>query len=258
MNTPLIALVTDFGRVDSYVAEVHLAIQRAVPGAHVLDVAHDLKPYDLVGAALVVERTLAELPRGAALVAVIDPGVGTARSPIAVSVDARWCVGPDNGVLPVRSPRETPAWRIDAVRARHGATTFDGRERFGPAAALLAAGLDPRLLGARLGAVTRNVLPHEAEYEMLGHLRYARGVVIACDRYGNAVTSLRLPPGVAPHEAEVIEPEAFAGPLVTAYGAVARGQRLAIVGSSGRVELAVSQGESSLAPGAEVLLRCPA
>lgn len=255
MTAPTIALVTDFGRRDSYVAEVHLAIARTVPEARVVDVTHDVAPFDRLGAALVVERALRELPRGAALAVVVDPGVGTARARLAVEVDGRWCVGPDNGVLPVRDS-STPAWRITALTAREGVTTFDGREVFGPVAALLASGADARLVGTPFRSPARWVMPPDADFEDVGGVRYARGVVIARDRYGNAVTSVRLPEGVAPERAAIIEPESFAGPLRRSYGDAAAGDRLALVGSSGRVELSVCQGATSLVGGQEVVLRC--
>lgn len=255
MNAPTIALVTDFGRADSYVAEVHLAIERTVPSARVIDVTHDLAPYDRVGAALVVERCLRELPRGAALVVVVDPGVGTSRARLAVSIDGRWCVGPDNGVLPA-CDKATSVWRITAITPGEGVTTFDGREVFGPAAALLAAGADVRLLCERHRGATPWLMPPDAEWEDVGDVRYARGVVIGRDRYGNAVTSVRLPDGVTSSRAAVIEPETFAGPLRRTYGEVARGERVALVGSSGRVELSMFQGDSALVGGEEVVLRC--
>ncbi len=258
MSAPIVALVTDFGREDSYVAEVHLAIARAVPDARVLDVSHDLAPYDRVGAALVIERALRELPPGATLVVVVDPGVGTARARLALSTDGRWCVGPDNGVLPVRDPSTAMAWRIEARSPAVGVTTFDGREVFGPVGALLAAGADPRLIGARHRNPVRWVMPPDAEFEAVGGVRYARGVVIARDRYGNAVTSVRLPDGVAPSSASIVEPEPFAGPLRESYGAVPKGERVALVGSSGRVELAVREGATALMAGEEVVVRCEA
>lgn len=258
MSPPLVALVTDFGRDDSYVAEMHLAVARTVPSARVIDVTHDLAPYDIAGAALVVERAVRELPAGAALVVVVDPGVGTRRARIAALVDGRWCVGPDNGVLPLRDPKAPMVWRVERVRPREGVTTFDGREVFAPTAALLAAGADPRLLGPRHARAARWAMPDDAAFETVGAVRYARGVVIARDRYGNAVTSVRLPAGADATRAAVVEPEAFAGPLRASYAAVARGERVALVGSSGRVELAVCQGATALVAGEAVVVRCDA
>lgn len=254
MSPPLVALLTDFGARDSYVAEVHLAIRRAVPSARVIDVAHELPPFDLAAAALVVERTLASLPPGAALAAVVDPGVGTSRARVALHVRDRWCVGPDNGILPGAQASE--AWRVEVPSPRAGVTTFDGREVFGPVAALLAAGAHPALLGRRVARATPSVLPDDAPFEPVGPVLYARGVIVALDRYSNAVTNVRLPPGVAFEDAEVVEPERFAGSLRASYASVGRGRPVALVGSSGRVELGVSCGESGLRAGDEAVVRC--
>jgi S-adenosyl-L-methionine hydrolase (adenosine-forming) len=256
MIAPTVALITDFGRDDSYVAELHLAIARAVPAARVVDVTHDLPPYDRLAAALVVERTLKELPRGAALAVVVDPGVGTSRARIALQHEGRWCVGPDNGVLPVLETRRHEVWRIDAITPREGVSTFDAREVFGPVAALLAAGSDVRLVGHKHPRATPWRMPADADFEAVGGVRYARGVVIARDRYGNAVTNLRLPADVDRTRVSVLEPPAFEGPLRASYGAVAKGERVALVGSSGRVELSVNQGATALQVGEEVVLRC--
>ncbi len=256
MTRPLVALLTDFGRADSYVAEMHRAVLHTVPSAQVLDVSHDLTPYDLDGAALVAERVVGELPEGAALVVVCDPGVGTARARIAASHQGRWLVGPDNGTLPVTA--DDRVHRIECRMPREGVTTFDGREVFAPTAALLAAGLDLRLVGPRVRLTVPSRVPADATFERVGPHRYARGVVIGRDRYGNAVTNIRVPADVDRATAEVLEPESFAGPLRTNYGAVPIGARVALVGSSGRLELSVHRGATALVAGEEVVLRCDA
>lgn len=252
--TPGVCLVTDFGRADSYVAELHLAIHARVPGVRVIDVTHDLAPFDRRGAALAIERALAEMAFGDALVAVVDPGVGTSRARLVARVRGRYCVGPDNGILPILKGAEV--WKIERPTPREGVSTFDGREVFGPVGAMLAAGLSPALVGSRWESAAPWVMPPDAPFESSGASRYARGVVIALDRYGNAVTSVRLPPGVAPSRAEIVSPERFAGPLRTSYGSVVAGEPLALVGSSGRVELAVAKGPSGLAVDTEVVVRC--
>jgi S-adenosylmethionine hydrolase len=252
--TPTVCLVTDFGRADSYVAEMHLAIHARVPALRVVDVTHDLAPFDRRGAALAIERALAEMAPGDALVAVVDPGVGTSRARLIVRVRGRYGVGPDNGILPIIQGAEV--WKIERPTPREGVSTFDGREVFGPVGAMLAAGLSPALVGSRWESAVSWVMPPDAPFESAGASRYARGVVIALDRYGNAVTSVRLPPGVSPPCAEVVSPERFAGPLRTSYGSVGAGDPLALVGSSGRVELAVREGSTGLAVDIEVVVRC--
>lgn len=243
----LVALLTDFGHRDSYVGEVRAAVLARVPSATLVDVAHDLDAFDLGAAALVVERARPALPRGAALVVVIDPGVGGARRGVAARVEGRWLVGPDNGVLPIaEAAKAGEVWSLERVPRPSSATTFDGRDVFGPAGALLAAGMDPRLLGPPLREVVPSALSGDAPWEARGDALYARGVVIALDRYGNAVTSLRAPPGRA---VSVTSPTEFAGPSRRAYAEVARGEALALVGSSGRLELARREARSGAAVG---------
>jgi S-adenosylmethionine hydrolase len=244
-----VALITDFGLRDSYVAEVHRAIAARVPGVRVLDVAHDLPAFALAPAALVIERCAARLAAGDALMAVVDPGVGGPRRRLIVHRAGRWIVGPDNGLLPTEG---AAVWRVDAFPTDPAVTTFDGREVFGPLAALLAAGLDPALVGTRVFDAAPWVIPPDAPFEAEGAWRYARGVVITSDRYGNAITNLRAPVG----EWEVLEPARFAGPAARRYAAVAPGAALALVGSSGRVELSVREGAANLPAGTAVVLRC--
>jgi S-adenosylmethionine hydrolase len=246
--------VTDFGAADSYVAETKLAIARRVPDARVLDVSHEAAPFDLAAGALVVERALATLPRGAALAAVVDPGVGTARARVFARVEGVWVVGPDNGLLPLHRAQGA----VQRVRARllapaPGVHTFDGREVFGPLAALLAAGLAPALAGEPVTSFVSWALPADASFVSDASGSYARGVVVALDRYGNAVTNVRAPAGA---RLAVETPARFAGPVRGAYGEVARGEPLALVGSSGRLELAVREGPSGLRAGDEVRVRC--
>jgi S-adenosylmethionine hydrolase len=253
MRTPIVALVTDFGLSDSYVMEMRAAARARVPSVTLMDVTHDIKPFDLARAALMAERALWVLPRGGALVVVVDPGVGTARRRIFADRDGRWLVGPDNGVLPIRPGRD-PVWalRDELIMADPSVTTFDGRERFAPAAALLSAGLHPSLAGVRCENVVSCALPEDAAWVRRGRGWVAEGIVVAVDRYGNAVTNVRPIEG----SLRVEEPSRFAGPVRAGYGEVARGEGLGIVGSSGRLELAVREGESGLHAGDPVVFQC--
>ena len=250
----IVAFVTDFGLRDSYVMEMHAAVRARVPSASVMDVTHEVTPFDRVHAALMAERALWVLPRGAALVVVVDPGVGTTRRRIFAERDGRWLIGPDNGVLPLRAGVDR-VWtlREELVVADPSVTTFDGRERFAPIAALLAAGLHPDLAGRPSAAEVPCVLPPDAPWERAGgRALIARGEVVSIDRYGNAITSVRPADGML----SIIQPTLFAGPLRTAYGEVERGAGLGLIGSSGRIELSVREGDSGLAVGDRVEVRC--
>jgi hypothetical protein len=250
--SPLVALVSDFGLRDSYVAEMKLAIARRVPGTRVLDVSHDVPPFDRLAAALVIDRVIDELPRGSALAAVIDPGVGTSRRRIYARRKGVWMVGPDNGVLPLGSEPEVWSLRAGFLAPRPSVSTFDGREVFAPLAALLASGLSAALAGERLADFVAPILPSDAAFIDRDGTRRASGIVVALDRYGNAITNIRPMLGA---RLEIESPSRFGGPVRRAYGEVAAGAPLALVGSSGRLELAVREGRSGLDPGDAVVVR---
>ncbi|MDP3279349.1 MAG: SAM-dependent chlorinase/fluorinase [Deltaproteobacteria bacterium] len=252
---PTVALITDFGTTESYVAELHAAMLARVPALRILDVTHQVAPFDLVHASLVLERVVATLAHPAVVVVVVDPGVGTARRGVVVAREnGVLLVGPDNGVLAPIDGEAICAWEISsAFRQRnHTATTFDGRDLFGPLGAMLAAGLHPTLVGPTTDLSVPSVVATTAEWREEGELAYASGRVVMLDRYGNAVTNIRARTG----QLTVLEPLTFRGPCVRAYGAVLPGESLALVGSSGRLELAVREASSGLSVGTKVTVRC--
>ena len=107
---PIITLLTDFGTVDGYVAEMKGVILSAVPDTNVVDITHDIPPQDVERARLTVARVWRRFPTGTIHVVVVDPGVGSARVGLCVQSDGRYLVGPDNGVL-------SPALLIPSARA---------------------------------------------------------------------------------------------------------------------------------------------
>jgi S-adenosylmethionine hydrolase len=231
---PLLTLLTDFGTRDGYVGEMKGVIYGALPDALVVDIAHDLEPQDVESARLAVARYWRRFPEGTVHVVVVDPGVGTSRPAIAVWSDGRYLVGPDNGVL-------SPALLVAGARAvslpipAHASATFHGRDVFAPAGAQLAGGVPLEVLGR----------PHETpvirrtpEPTRLGDGGIA-GLVIAVDRFGNLITNLVAPRGGA------VEIAGRSVPVVRTYGDVAPGELLALVGSSGLVEVAVRNGSAT-------------
>ena len=144
---PAVFFLSDYGLVDEFAGVVHAVLQRLVPGVPVIDLTHQVPPFDVAAGAGVLERALPHLGPGVVL-AVVDPGVGSERRGVAVELDTatgpRWMVGPDNGLL-------LPA--ADLLGGPHravvleGASTFDGRDVFAPAAAHLVGGGRPEALG---------------------------------------------------------------------------------------------------------------
>ncbi len=166
---PAVFFLSDYGTADEFVGVVHAVLHRLAPNVPVIDLSHQIAPFDVAGGAAMLVRCAPHLGAGVVL-AVVDPGVGTARRSVAVrTVDGgtgsggpSWLVGPDNGLL---APMATACGGVgsafaidrDAVGARPGRTavtgpagpgpTFDGRDVFAPAAARLALGTDPGSLG---------------------------------------------------------------------------------------------------------------
>ncbi len=250
---PLVTLLTDFGTADGYVAEVKGVLLSEAPGAVVVDVSHDLAPHDVEGARLALARYWRRFPRGTVHLAVVDPGVGSARAALAVESDGRFLVGPDNGVLsPALLVAGARAVRL-AVGAR-AAPTFHGRDVFAPAAGRLAAGESLDALGEPAEECVVRRTP-EARRLPDGAIE---GCVITVDRFGNAITNLVAGAAVARHGGTL----SLGGrdvPVRRVYADVEPGAPVALVGSNGLLEVAVREGSAAarlgVARGARVVLR---
>jgi S-adenosyl-L-methionine hydrolase (adenosine-forming) len=240
----IITLTTDFGVRDPYVAEMKgaiLGIARAA-GATVqlVDVTHEVARHDVVEGALALEAAAPFFPRGTVHVAVIDPGVGTARRGIAVAARDQVFIGPDNGVFtPFLSGRDWRAFElaVPADRLPAVSRTFHGRDVFAPAAAHVAVGVDVAGLGPALTDPVR--LAWDRGRERAGMIE---GTVIHVDRFGNLVTSLFAD---ALRQGSVVRVAGRTIPVVGTYGDLPRGGLGALAGSSGRLEIAVREGSAA-------------
>lgn len=234
----MITLLSDFGTADGYLAEVKGVLLSEAPGVSLHDLSHDIPPHDVDAARLAVARYWHRFPAGTVHLVVVDPGVGTGRAAIVVSSEGRFLVGPDNGVLSPALLRPG-ATAVELAVPAGAAPTFHGRDVFAPAAAALARGASPASLGPPFANPTIRRTP-EPVREADG---WTRGEVIVVDRFGNAVTNL---PGVQVREVRVGNREV---PVGRAYGVVEPGEPVALVGSSGLLEIAVRDGSASAALG---------
>jgi S-adenosylmethionine hydrolase len=181
-----ILFLTDFGLTDDFVGTCHGVIKRIAPDAEIIDVTHGIAPQGVLPGALILRNTLPYLPHGVHL-AVVDPGVGSARRPIIIrDTEGDLFVGPDNGLL-------VPAAEVHGIDSAHElanpeyalepvSRTFHGRDLFSPAAAHLALGVEPSELGPPLAtdALVRLDLPEPAIDG--GELDAS---VLYVDRFGN-------------------------------------------------------------------------
>jgi S-adenosyl-L-methionine hydrolase (adenosine-forming) len=236
----LITLLTDFGTADGYVAELKGVLRSSAPGVELMDLSHDLAPHDVDAARLAVARYWRRFPEGTVHLVVVDPGVGSSREAIAVSSDGRLLVGPDNGVL---SPALLlPGAQVVSLHVpADAAPTFHGRDVFAPAAAALARGANLESLGSPHGDPVVRRTP-EVVREPDG---WFRGEVIVVDRFGNAVTNL-----LAVHGGDVRIGSRDV-PVRRTYADVDTGAPVALVGSSGLIEIAVRDGNAAAVLGLE-------
>jgi S-adenosylmethionine hydrolase len=234
MSAPAITLLTDFGTADGYVAELKGVLVTTAPSVPLIDLSHEVPPQDVAFARLTVARYWRRFPVGTVHLVVVDPGVGTGRHAIAVESDGRFLVGPDNGVL---SPAlfTLDARVVTLAVDAHASPTFHGRDVFAPAAAELAKGAPLDALGEPYMGAVRLRTP-QPQRQADGSLH---GEVLTIDRFGNAITNLAVRGPCSVHVAnQHIR-------LVRTYGEAAPGELVALVGSSGFVEVAVRDGSAA-------------
>jgi hypothetical protein len=250
---PIVTLLTDFGLVDSYVAEVKGVLLSMAPRVELIDISHDIAAGDIRTAAYVLGRAWPAFPEGTVHLAVVDPGVGTGRRALAATSGGHYFVAPDNGIL-----SSLPAGaQFVAFEAPPGvAPTFHGRDVFAPAAAALANGTGLTHLGPIVTDARRLPL---ARVERRGESWH--GEVIHVDRFGTLVSNVLPPPDRAAGASRVRVGDRDIGPVVRTFADVPRGAPVAFVGSGGTIEIAVRDGnatrELGVGVGAPVVVTIP-
>lgn len=252
---PVVALLTDFGLQDHYVGALKGSILAACPEATLVDVTHEVPAHDVAAAALALDAAHTVFPAGTVFVAVVDPGVGSERRPVAVGA-GRWLfVGPDNGIFTLVLDAH-PQARVHLL-ANPGlyrqpvSPVFHGRDVFGPAGAHLARGVSLSEVGPRIDDPVRLEMPRPRTVP--GGLE---GEVVHVDRFGNLVTNLREPDlsAAGRGKALVVRLGATPVPLVRTYSDVPPRTPCALVGSSGRLEIAVREGRADALAGRGVVV----
>jgi S-adenosyl-L-methionine hydrolase (adenosine-forming) len=190
---PIIALLSDFGLVDGYVGVLKGVLLGIAPRAQLVDVTHDVPPQDIRTGAWLLSTAWRYFPTGTIFLCIVDPGVGTARRPLALRADERLFVGPDNGlfslVLATTTTTTAEAVQLDnpAFHLPEPSATFHGRDIFAPCAAHLASGIPLEALGAPLdpASCVSLALPQPSWHgvALVAH-------VLHIDRFGNLITTL--------------------------------------------------------------------
>jgi S-adenosylmethionine hydrolase len=259
MARPLIALLTDFGLRDHYVGTMKGVALSVCPEATFVDVSHEIPAHDVLAGALELDASYKYFPAGAIFLVVVDPGVGSARRGIAAEAGDYRFVAPDNGVLSIVFSHLKPKRVVELTDRRYArptiSRTFEGRDRFAPAAAWMARGLDLAALGRSAGTLVQLTVPAiRATGDGI------EGEVLRVDRFGNLVTNIDQAALERLGGAPVVEIGAEAGVhVVSTYADVRAGAVCALVGSSDHLEIAVNGGSAAetlgLGRGAAVRVR---
>ena len=261
MARPVVALLSDFGTRDHYAGTMKAVVLSICPDATLVDIGHEIPPHDVLAGALELAACFRYFPSGTVFLAVVDPGVGSARRGIAAETSEFRFVAPDNGVLTAVF-RETPPRRVVELTERKYARatvsrTFEGRDRFAPAAGWLAKGIGLTSLGRNVTDFQLIDIPQPRVTD-----REIDGVVWRVDRFGNLITNVdrktfdrfaqqgRLAVSIDRREVPRI---------VATYADAAAGEVCALFGSTDHLEIAINAGNAAetlkAARGAAVTIR---
>ena len=243
-----ITLLTDFGLQDGYVGVMKGVILSIAPETRLIDISHEIHAQDVQEASLVLERAAPYFPAGTVHLAVVDPGVGTQRRPIAARLGGGFFVGPDNGLL--TGLIETAERKKAAVQVVHlnqprywlpqVSNVFHGRDIFAPVAAHIANGVELEAMGTPIHDEVRLQRP----LPKFEHGRWL-GQVLIIDRFGNLSTNITRQDLRDTHQVEVIIKNQSITSLVLAFGNAQPGELVTLIDSDDRLSICVINGSAA-------------
>jgi S-adenosylmethionine hydrolase len=251
----ILTLTTDFGTKDGFVGTLKGVIWNICPTVQIADISHEIPPQNVLSGAFTLYRAVPFFPKGTIHVAIVDPGVGTSRRPIAALIGEQIFVGPDNGLFtPMLENAEKNGWTVEIVHLTNKkyflpviSHTFHGRDIFAPVAAHLASGIQLTDLGTIITNPVRLSIP-EPEKTAQGWCSH----ITVIDIFGNCTTD--LPAQFLAGKMKVIfrlKGHEVQG-LVTSYGQKLPGELVALIDSENFVEIAVVNGSAVKLLGAQL------
>jgi S-adenosylmethionine hydrolase len=252
MPAPILTLTSDFGLADHYVAVMKGVILTICPQARIVDISHGVGPFEIAEGAYLIAQAYPSFPPKTVHVVVVDPGVGTARRPILLEAAGQYFVGPDNGVLSMIYSREKHKVRLisnDRYFCQPVSRTFHGRDIFSPVAAHLAAGVPP----SRMGKLIQDYLRPSFEKPQRTGKRTWTGRILRIDHFGNIVTNFQAAkfPDLDRQNFSLSIGPRQVGVMAHNYAECGPDELFLIEGSSGYLEVSVSQGSAAEAIGCE-------
>ncbi len=241
---PIITLLTDFGTRDHFVGSIKGVILGVNPNATLVDLSHEIEPYRIEGAGYILKASYRRFPRKTIHLAIVDPGVGSARRPILAATGNYFFIAPDNGLLSEVLEDDAPA-RVFHITADHYflnpiSATFHARDIFAPVAAWLSKGVDCSHFGPVIEDYHKRPIPRvESDGASV------KGAVVYIDRFGNLITNITrrdLEPWLAEKKdpAVTIKGKTIRG-LKAYYGQAGSGELAALINSDDLLEIFCSQ-----------------
>jgi S-adenosylmethionine hydrolase len=256
----LIVLLSDFGQTDSYVGVMKGVMSGIAPSIHQVDLTHEVPSFDIVSGSYLLYSAWNYFPKGSVFLAVVDPGVGTARRELVASSAGKVLVAPDNGIVSLlkRMNPDTRCHRarqdlLQQIRLEKPAwaNTFDGRDIFSPLAALAGA---EGLVRVRGSEISDPVLVDDVECVTDPEGQTLQGKIMHIDHFGNCISSIHykdaraLYGGDGPEDAQSrvrLENALEVSGIRATYADVEPGQAVAYWGSVGFLEIAVRNGHAA-------------
>ncbi|MEM4587322.1 MAG: SAM-dependent chlorinase/fluorinase [Candidatus Jordarchaeales archaeon] len=242
----IIALMTDFGLRDSFVASMKGVILSICPDATIVDISHEVDSFDIIHGALLLSSSARFFPNGTIFVGVVDPGVGTERRGIVVQTKRHVAVGPDNGLFSLLMEAEgligVYEIRDKTLTLNEPFETFHGLTVFAPVAAHIANGRPPSSVGPPVSDYVKISLPKP---QLQGSKIVS--TILHIDRFGNVITNVssevlyKLKVTYGSKLKAIVKGETIEAPLEKSYGYVPVGSFVFVTNSYGLLELAVNQ-----------------
>jgi len=248
----LITLTTDFGNQDHYVSVMKAVMLDIVPEARFIDVSHEIPPQDVMAGAWVVRNSAPYFPPNTVHLVVVDPGVGTNRTPVAIKIKDQFFVGPDNGIFSLIGEDfgyEAVKLENEKFWRKNRSNTFHGRDIFAPVAAHIANGIPLKDLGSPLEKLVtyRWAIP-------ISDKDGIQGWIVHIDRFGNLVSNIPsslIKETIGDSRLKIYVGNTILDEIVPTFGAVPDGEPAAYIGSSDKLEIAINKGNAKQMLGVE-------
>ena len=239
---PIITLTTDFGTTDYYVGCMKGVILSINPNVNIVDISHEIKPFDIIGCSYFLSSFYKYYPPNTINVVVVDPGVGSSRRPLIIKADDKYFIGPDNGIFSTVLENTDQAEIYHLTNpdyfSKFVSSTFHGRDIFAPVCAYLSLNTHISKFGEKIEDIKllNNIKPKLSNSKIIGKIVYE-------DRFGNLITNIKEE--LIINIDKIIIGKVQIDKISSSYNEVSKGEALAIIGSSGYLEISVNMGSAA-------------